>query len=255
MSSKVEQEQRAIRAEETLRKTRSQNASTAKRIQEEFRRLSVQLATTFEANEKLAAKSLAERNELRLQKFHLEEAIKKASAEHQSVKTSYEDSLSQLASQVKSMANQIEKMQNSVKEMESLVEQGNKERTVLENRITSLENDAKNSEKELNKMRCLLEEKESIVWNLQAELDSLHSQYDEIKHSLSEHELKNEELREKVSQLKEDLKKNEDALRSMEKKMKDLSSCSISAGGGRIGPLSFVSDEKCEGSVNSPPEA
>ncbi|KAG6431768.1 hypothetical protein SASPL_109851 [Salvia splendens] len=285
MSSKVEQEQRAIRAEETLRKTRSQNASTAKRIQEEFRRLSVQLATTFEANEKLAAKSLAEGNELRLQKFHLEEAIKKASAEHQSVKTSYEDSLSQLASQVKSMANQTEKMQsdidektlqleyqkkqteetqgllkdevlkrkdeietcravnktlsedlrskeiqlheleqmrNSVKEMESLVEQGNEERTVLENRITSLENDAKNSEQELNKMRCLLEEKESIVWNLQAELDSLHSQYDEIKHSLSEHELENGELREKVSQLKEDLKKNEDALRSMEKKLKDV---------------------------------
>ncbi|XP_047947015.1 myosin-11-like [Salvia hispanica] len=285
MSSKVEQEQRAIRAEETLRKTRSQNASTAKRIQEEFRRLSVQLATTFESNEKLAAKSLAEGNELRLQKFHLEEVIKKASEEHQSVKTSYEDSLSQLASQVKSMANQIEKMQsdidektlqleyqkkqteetqglleeevlrlkdeietcravnktlsedlrsketllheleqmrNSVKEMESLVEHGNEERTVLENRITLLKNDAKDSEKELNKMRCLLEEKESIVWNLQAELDSLHSQYDEIKHSLSEHELENGELREKVSQLKEDLKKNEDALRSMEKKMKDV---------------------------------
>ncbi|KAG6428674.1 hypothetical protein SASPL_112927 [Salvia splendens] len=285
MSSKVEQEQRAIRAEETLRKTRSQNASTAKRIQEEFRRLSVQLATTFESNEKLAAKSLAEGNELRLQKFHLEEAIKKASEEHQSVKTSYEDSLSQLASQVKSMANQIEKMQSdidektlqlenqkkqteetqglledevlklkdeietcravnktlsedlrskevllheleqmrkSVKEMDSLVEQGNEERTVLENRITSLENDAKNSEKELNNTRCLLEEKESIVWNLQAELDSLHSQYDEIKHSLSEHELENGELRERVSQLKEDLKKNADALRSMEKKMKDV---------------------------------
>ncbi|KAL1547618.1 myosin-11-like isoform X2 [Salvia divinorum] len=285
MSSKVEQEQRAIRAEETLRKTRSQNASTAKRIQEEFRRLSVQMATTFEANEKLAAKALAEGNELRLHIFHLEEAIRKASEEHQLVKTSYEDSLSQLASQVKSMSNQIEKMQsdiddktlqleyqrkqteetegllkndvlklkdevetcrvvnkmlsedlgskeillheleqmrNSVKEMESLVEQGNEERTVLENRITSLKHDAKDSEKELNKMRCLLEEKESIVWNLQAELDSLHSQCNEINHSLSELELENGELREKVSQLKEDLKKNEDALRSMEKKMKDV---------------------------------
>ncbi|KAL1559819.1 myosin-11-like [Salvia divinorum] len=285
MSSKVEQEQRAIRAEDILRKTRSQNASTAKRIQEEFRRLSVQMATTFASNEKLAAKALAERNELRLEKFHLEEAIEKTFEEHQSVKRSYEDSLRQLASQVKSMTNQIEKMQseiddktsqleyqkkqteefqrllsdgvlklkeeistcgsmnktfsedlgckeillheleqirNSIKEMDSLVLQGNEERIVLENSITLLKNDAKDSQKELNIMRCLLEEKELIVGTLQSELESLHSQYDEIKHSLSQHELENEELRKEVSQLKEDLKKNEDALRSMEKMMKDV---------------------------------
>nr|XP_009798177.1 PREDICTED: LOW QUALITY PROTEIN: myosin-7-like [Nicotiana sylvestris] len=43
---KVEQEQRAIRAEEALRKTRWQNASTAERLQEEFKRLSVQMAST-----------------------------------------------------------------------------------------------------------------------------------------------------------------------------------------------------------------
>ncbi|KAL0329772.1 UNVERIFIED_CONTAM: hypothetical protein Sradi_4963900 [Sesamum radiatum] len=51
MCSKVEQEQRAIRAEEALRKMRWQNANTAERLQEEFRRLSVQMASTFEANE------------------------------------------------------------------------------------------------------------------------------------------------------------------------------------------------------------
>ncbi|XP_047944748.1 myosin-11-like [Salvia hispanica] len=285
MSSKVEQEQRAIRAEDILRKTRLQNASTAKRIQEEFRRLSVQMATTFESNEKLAAKALAEGNKLRLEKFHLEEAIKKTFEEHQSVKSSYEDSLCQLTNQVKSMTNQIEKMQseiddktsqleyqkkqteesqrllsvevlklkeeistcgsmnktfsedlgckeillheleqirNSIKVMDSLVLQGNEERIVLENRIASLKNDAEDSQKELNKMRCLLEEKELIVGTLQSELESLHSQYDEIKHSLSQYELENEKLRKKVSQLKEELKKNEDALRSMEKTMKDV---------------------------------
>ncbi|MCI31141.1 myosin-6-like, partial [Trifolium medium] len=37
---KVEQEQRAIRAEEALRNTRLKNANTAERLQEEFRRLS-----------------------------------------------------------------------------------------------------------------------------------------------------------------------------------------------------------------------
>ncbi|KAH6818226.1 hypothetical protein C2S51_001829 [Perilla frutescens var. frutescens] len=284
MQSKVEQEQRAIRAEETLRKTRSQNANTAERIQEEFRRLSVQMASTFEANEKLAAKALAEGNELRLQKLHLQEVIKRASEEQQSVKSSYENRLCQLASQVRSMTNQIEKIQSenddktlqlehqkkqneetqrllsdeilklkdeietcmtknktlsddlgsketlmheleqmriSTKEMELLVEQGNEERIGLENRITSLKNDAEESQKELNKMRHLLEVKESMVDNLQSELDSLQSQYTEIKHSLSEHELENEDLRKHIFQLKDDLKKKEDALSSMEKKMKD----------------------------------
>lgn len=284
MRSKVEQEQRAIRAEETLRKTRSQNANTAERIQEEFRRLSVQMASTFEANEKLAAKALAEGNELRLQKIHLQEVIKKASEEQQSVKSSYDDRLRKLASQVRSMTDQIEKMQSeidnktlqlehqkkqteetekllsdeilklkdeietctsknktlsddlgsketlvhvleqmriAIKEMELLVEQGKEERIGLENSISSLKNDAVESQKEINQMRCLLEEKELLVGNLQLELDSLQAQYTEIKHSLSEHELENEDLRKHVFDLKADLKKKEDALSSMEKKIKD----------------------------------
>ncbi|KAK6137621.1 hypothetical protein DH2020_028647 [Rehmannia glutinosa] len=76
MRSKVEQEQRAIKAEETLRKTRRQNANTAERLQEEFKRLSMQMVSTFESNEKLATKALAEANELRLQKSRLEEIIR-----------------------------------------------------------------------------------------------------------------------------------------------------------------------------------
>ncbi|KAK4389307.1 hypothetical protein Sango_2267700 [Sesamum angolense] len=115
MCSKVEQEQRAIRAEEALRKTRWQNANTAERLQEEFRRLSVQMASTFEANEKLATKAVAEAIELRLQKSHLEEMIHKASEEHQSVKEDYESRLHQLANQVVLMTNQIEQMQSETR--------------------------------------------------------------------------------------------------------------------------------------------
>ncbi|KAL0324314.1 UNVERIFIED_CONTAM: hypothetical protein Scaly_2398500 [Sesamum calycinum] len=116
MCSKVEQEQRAIRAEEALRKMRWQNANTAERLQEEFRRLSVQMASTFEANEKLATKAVAEANELRLQKSHLEEMIHKASEEHQSVKEDYESRLHQLANQVVLMTNQIEQMQSEIED-------------------------------------------------------------------------------------------------------------------------------------------
>ncbi|KAL0448013.1 UNVERIFIED_CONTAM: hypothetical protein Slati_1929200 [Sesamum latifolium] len=74
--SKVEQEQRAIRAEESLKKMRWKNANMAERLQDEFRKLSVQMQSTFEANEKLATKAMAEANELRLQKSHLEEMLR-----------------------------------------------------------------------------------------------------------------------------------------------------------------------------------
>ncbi|KAJ0104887.1 hypothetical protein Patl1_17736 [Pistacia atlantica] len=66
--AKIEQEQRAIQAEEALRKTRLKNANTAERLQEEFRRLSAQMASTFDANEKVAMKAFAEASELRTQK-------------------------------------------------------------------------------------------------------------------------------------------------------------------------------------------
>ncbi|CAA3025314.1 Hypothetical predicted protein [Olea europaea subsp. europaea] len=112
--SKVEQEQRAIRAEETLRKMRWQNANTAERLQEEFRRLSVQMASTFEANEKLANNALVEAYELRIQKSRLEEMLQEASEEHLSVKDQYEARLQQLSSQVTSMIDQIQQMESEI---------------------------------------------------------------------------------------------------------------------------------------------
>ncbi|GMI76321.1 hypothetical protein like AT1G63300 [Hibiscus trionum] len=108
--SKVEQEQRAIRAEEALRTTRLKNANTAERLQEEFQRLSMQMASTFEANEKVATSALAEASALRLQKNQLEEMLKKAKEELESVRGDYEGKLSNLSDQVKLKSNQVEQM-------------------------------------------------------------------------------------------------------------------------------------------------
>lgn len=116
MQAKVEQEQRAIRAEETLRKTRWQNGNTAERLQDEFRRLSVQMVSAFEANEKLATKAVKEADQLRIEKARLEEIIRSASEEYQSEKDHYEDRLRQLSIQVKSMMDQIEQMQSEVED-------------------------------------------------------------------------------------------------------------------------------------------
>ncbi|XVE64866.1 hypothetical protein DITRI_Ditri07aG0136100 [Diplodiscus trichospermus] len=108
--AKVEQEQRAIIAEEALRMTRWKNANKAERLQEEFKRLSMQMASTFGANEKLATKALREASELRLQKNQLEELLNKGKLELQSVRDGYEAKLCNFSNQVNFKSNQIEQM-------------------------------------------------------------------------------------------------------------------------------------------------
>jgi hypothetical protein len=79
--ARIEQEQRAIRAEEALRKTRWKNAVTAEQLQEEFRKLSVEMAGKVDENEKLTMESVFEANELRIQNRVLEENLKKSNEE------------------------------------------------------------------------------------------------------------------------------------------------------------------------------
>ncbi|CBI34693.3 unnamed protein product, partial [Vitis vinifera] len=156
-SAKVEQEQRAIRAEEALRKTRWQNANTAEKLQEEFKRLSKQMTSTFDANEKVAMKAMAEASELRMQNY-------------------------------------------------KPVGTASNEKKLLE---------------ELNGMTYLKDEKETLLGNLQAELENLRARYNEMKRSLFEDETEKEKLRKQVFQLKNELKKKEDAFNTVEKKLKD----------------------------------
>ncbi|XP_041007899.1 myosin-J heavy chain [Juglans microcarpa x Juglans regia] len=108
--AKTEQEQRAIRAEEGLRKTRWNNAATAERLQEEFRRLSVEMASKFDEHEKQATKALTEAKELRLQKINLEELLEKANEELGLIKHQNEVKQQQLLNQIHLDENKIEKM-------------------------------------------------------------------------------------------------------------------------------------------------
>ncbi|XP_075522807.1 LOW QUALITY PROTEIN: uncharacterized protein LOC142555672 [Primulina tabacum] len=250
--TKIEQEKRAIIAEETLRKMRCQNANTAERLQGEFKRLSTQMASTFDANEKLATKALAEANELRMQKTRLEEILQNASEEHKSVIGCYEDRLAQISRQMLFNLNQIEQlekqraqdketqrtlsdeilalkdelghMRKSSEEMVLLLQKGNYEQSKLESSVTLLKNEAGEWQKELNEGRRILEEKEVLVETLQSQLHTIQSQYDELKHSSSEDKLERDILRKQVSQLKSGLKMKEDALHSMERKVRDSSS-------------------------------
>ncbi|KAK9277120.1 hypothetical protein L1049_006659 [Liquidambar formosana] len=282
--AKVEQEQRAIRAEEALRKTRWKNANTAQRLQEEFRRLSMQMASTFDANEKLAMKALAEASELRLQNSRLEEMLQKTYQELEFVRGDNETKLSELSGQINLKRDQIEQMlleienkskqlklqkkhdeemcwvhsqeirmlqaeigtlvtenkglseqaaqredlraeleqmKTSSRETELLLQRENMQRNELKSTIALARKEAEKSLEELNIMRSLKDEKETIIGNLQSELETLGSQYNELRHSLFGDELEKEKLRKQVFQLKGDLKKKEDAFTTMEKKLKD----------------------------------
>lgn len=100
VNAKVELEKRAIRTEEALRKTKANSANTAERLQEELKVLSVQMASTFYANEKMLMQALAESSELYLQKSHLEEQLEKSNRELESVKDQCHAKLQQLLSLV-----------------------------------------------------------------------------------------------------------------------------------------------------------
>ncbi|GAB4856877.1 hypothetical protein Ancab_014796 [Ancistrocladus abbreviatus] len=273
--AKVEQEQRAIRAEEALRLTRCKNVNTAERLQEEFKRLSMQMQSTFEANEKLATKALTEASELRLQNNHLQEMLRKAADELQSVQDNYEAKLrelsnkksmksrqidqmveeseekfkqledqkkhedevcqcfseelstlrdeveklkadnhllSQQARQLEGLKAELELMENSIKE---------RERENIEGTIALMKEEAEKSQEEFNALRCLHNEKELVITKLQSEVDTLKIQCGDSRHSLYEDELEKEKLRKQVFQLKADLKKKEDTIMSMERKLKD----------------------------------
>ncbi|KAL6280340.1 hypothetical protein ACE6H2_017221 [Prunus campanulata] len=282
--AKVEQEQRAIRAEEALRKTRSKNANTAERLQEEFRRLSVQMASTFDANEKVALKAMTEANELCVQKCQLEEMLQKTTEELQEVRNDYEARLQKISDQIDEKTEQIEQMlveienkskrlehqqkqegevkghfsqvilqlqseidrlktennslseqaeenkilradleqmKKSIEETEMLIQRGDAERIELVSTIAMLKEEAEKSLEKLNRMRQLKEEKEATVGLLQSELEELKAQCNDLKHSISEDEVEKEKLRKQVFQLKADLRKKEDALTTIEKKLKD----------------------------------
>ncbi|XP_077241808.1 uncharacterized protein LOC143882217 isoform X2 [Tasmannia lanceolata] len=266
--AKVEQEKRAIRAEEALRKIKWNNSNTVERLQEEFKRLSMQMQSTFDANEKAAMQALTEAKELRMQKSNIEDLLEKANEELGLMKDRYEVKLEQIDLKTKEKDQLILELEDKSKELESLktskeemnkalsneilllqneikkltkektelsehvedkeklradMERGNMERDALERKITSLSNKAKKSMKELDEMRCLKDEKETMVGILQSEMATLRSQYNDLKHSLSEDEIEKENLRKQVFHLKDNLQKKEDSISIIEKKLKDSS--------------------------------
>ncbi|KAK2653841.1 hypothetical protein Ddye_013697 [Dipteronia dyeriana] len=260
-SAKTEQEQRAIRAEEALRNTRWKNAVSAERLQEEFKRLSVDMASKLDENDKLAMNAHTEANELRMQKKDLEELLLKSKDELDLMKDqieemslelddkskqlecaqkSEEQKLETFAMEVQMLKTEIQKLKMernnlseqaeqrddteqilSIGETAMLVERWNKERNDLEKKIALAKKEAEKAHEELISMRFLRDENKMMVGNLQSEVKKLKVQHGELKNSLIEVKLEKDNLRKQVFQLKDELQKKEEEITSIEKEFEN----------------------------------
>ena len=200
--AKIEQEQRAILAEEDLRKTRWRNANTAERLQEELKRLSMQIASTFNANEKVAAKAVAESIELQLQKIQLDEKLASANKDLQSVKREHEAKLCELKNVVDLQTSQIEHMFLELHTKSKLLDQQEIQKEVFE----SLSREILLLKYEVERLTTenrFLKESESLIQNENMERNDLVTtialimkagekfqiEINRIRHQKDEHEI------------------------------------------------------------------
>lgn len=227
--AKVEQEQRAIQAERALQTMRRKNVNTAERLQEEFRRLSEQMASTFTANEKVAMRALTEAGELRTQKIQLDEMLQKANAELQLVKDSYEIKLSELSDQIREKKDQINNMALEIDEKSKQLEDCKKhEKEVTGNLLHEII--------ALKTEITRLNAENNMLSKQAGEEDNLKEQLRQLKKSITEAELAvqrgNVERNELVSAIALVKKELEDSLVELKrlrhlKDEKDITICNL----------------------------
>ncbi|KAI4367898.1 hypothetical protein MLD38_016524 [Melastoma candidum] len=228
--TKVEQERRAIQAEQALAKLRRNNVDTAERLQEEFRRLFEQMASTFDANEKLAMRSLAEVGDLRAQKDQLEEMLRKANAEMHLVRNGYEQKLLREKAHTLEL---VERAEMSRKEAELLVRRADEEKSELEYALTSTKKQLEDLLGELERLKESKEECDGAILSLNRELRTVRVELNDSKNSLIQSEIEKEYLQAQVFLLKGDIKRKTEELKEVEKKLQELSARAAEANGGK----------------------
>lgn len=213
--AKVEQEQRAIRAEEVLRKTRLKNANTAERLQEEFRRLSSQMASTFDANEKVAMKAMTEASELGAQKSHLEEMLKKTKEELQASREDYEEKLQKLSNELDEKTREMEQMLLEIDNKSTQLEdQQKQEEEVKENFsevIVQLKAEIERLTTEINSLSEQVEQNK----NLSAELEQMKKSIEETEMLIQRGNVERNELVSTIDMLKKEAEKSLEKLNRM----------------------------------------
>uniref|UniRef100_A0A1J3FI41 C2 NT-type domain-containing protein n=1 Tax=Noccaea caerulescens TaxID=107243 RepID=A0A1J3FI41_NOCCA len=220
MREKTEQEQRAIKAEENLRKTRWKNAITAERLQEKCKRLSLEMESKLSEHENLTTKTLAEANDLRRQNKTLEEMQGRAHTEitqQRELKRIVEEKNEALSMKVQMLEGEVVKLTKlrdesnaAANETEKIIQDWRKEKDEFERKFALAKEEAKTSQKELTLSKSSNDEKETRLRNLKREVEGLSLQYSELQNSFVQEKMENEELRKQVSNLKVDIRRKEE---------------------------------------------
>ncbi|VYS70096.1 unnamed protein product [Arabidopsis thaliana] len=222
MREKTEQEQRAIKAEENLRKTRWNNAITAERLQEKCKRLSLEMESKLSEHENLTKKTLAEANNLRLQNKTLEEMQEKTHTEitqEKEQRKHVEEKNEALSMKVQMLESEVLKLTRlrdessaAATETEKIIQEWRKERDEFEKKLSLAKEVAKTAQKELTLTKSSNDDKETRLRNLKTEVEGLSLQYSELQNSFVQEKMENDELRKQVSNLKVDIRRKEEEM-------------------------------------------
>ncbi|XP_040384000.1 cingulin-like [Oryza brachyantha] len=184
MRAKVEQEQRAIKAEESLRKARWNNATTAERLQEEFKMLSSQVSSAFSANEQLLVQARKEAAELQLQKGQLEELLQKAQEELGSAQEQHRVKVQQLLTLVDFKSKETDRL---VMELKSKSEEFQNQKRGDEAKLSALS-------EEIDRLKAKIE-------NLSIERDNLFENNEQKDKELTANGEKDTLLQDRASEI------------------------------------------------------
>lgn len=224
-NAKVEFEQRALQAEENLRRIKLDNASAAQRIQEEFRELSEELETKLKENEDFTATAEAEARELRLHINTLEEHLEKATNDLELVQNQYTAEVEALSSQLKEKENEHEQLllaykdesvelRSITKKVEDKCEALTKENQALRMEVERLTEDNYYITKKSEEMKTLVDETNKSFQETKRDREEL-----ETKYTLARTEMKQaqEELK-----ILSSLKDKEDAMAGVQSELEKL---------------------------------
>ncbi|XP_042403369.1 intracellular protein transport protein USO1-like [Zingiber officinale] len=202
--AKVEQEKRAIVAEETLRNTKWNISKSVECFQEELRSLSAFMSSTFQANEKTVMQALKENAKLQSQKGNLERILEKSNKDMVLLQEKYRVKLKQLVGLIGIKSRDVEmlslKLKDKSKELdnhklseEALQKNFIRELQLLKSEVATLQDEKsflleQNGEKEkllveMELLRIKFIESEISLQNRNLEIDFLKKEIETLRES------------------------------------------------------------------------
>ncbi|KAL8543955.1 hypothetical protein ACS0TY_004487 [Phlomoides rotata] len=204
---KVEQEHRAVRAEEALRKARRSNANAA----EEFKKNSEEMSFKIDENEKLAQKAVGEADDLLQKNEVLEELLQNTKEELQEIRRNYEILLREHSELHEGVGGNSKNSKTASKESET-AQQWKSEKEDLERQLVSARKEAEILMRENDSIKSQMDQKKTKEDNLHLQVKKLRITNNEARNHLVELEQEKEGLKKGMSKLQDDLRKKEQEL-------------------------------------------